>query len=141
MKRMLRTPTTHRLFPTFIDELLNDNMMNKLDNRNIPAVNIIETETGFELEVIAPGFEKNEIDTAVEGDRLVIRGNHMEEHETNQRKYTSREFRKLNFERSFHLPENINHDEIKGHYTGGIVRIELPKTTPEKPKKKRIELA
>ena len=57
---LIKKNRTHG-FPFFMDELLNSEFKSHNHrNENVPAVNIKEVESGFELELAAPGFKKEE---------------------------------------------------------------------------------
>ena len=95
-----------------------------------PAVNIKETDNGFQVEVLAPGIPKEEINIAVENETLTVSFDHKENSETTTKdaKFTRREFSIISFKRSFHIPnELVNTEGIKASHNNGILTIELPK--------------
>lgn len=93
-----------------------------------PAVNIVETEKGFRIDMAAPGFKKEDFTLNVENRTLKIKGTHKTETEEKTEKYTRREFQFGSFERKFTLPENVNEENIEAKYTDGILSIEISRS-------------
>ncbi|MBK9291469.1 MAG: Hsp20/alpha crystallin family protein [Bacteroidetes bacterium] len=92
-----------------------------------PAVNVIEKEDGFVLEVAAPGLKKEDFRVKLDNQLLTIAAEVNQNNEEKNERYTRREFWFGSFERSFQLPKTINLDQIRADYTDGILRISLPK--------------
>lgn len=103
-----------------------------------PAVNVKETETEFKLELVIPGFNKDEINLEVDKDLLRITASHEEEKNVEDEKYTRREFSVSSFQRTFQLPESVNDDGISADYKEGILHVTLPKREEALPKPKRL---
>lgn len=96
---------------------------------NLPAVNISEDEKSYSLEIVAPGFKKEDFRLKVEDDILTISAEtRSERKEENGREYTRREYSYSSFTRSFNLPDNVKDDKITAVYQEGILRLELPKS-------------
>lgn len=92
-----------------------------------PAVNIVETENGFTLEVAAPGFNKEDFNIKVEKNLLTISGKKETKQEENSPVYRRREFAFTQFERSFRLPETIDTDSVNAALNNGILKVDLAK--------------
>ena len=118
-----------------INHLINDLMENVKfpESRNydggsaLPAVNIVENEQGFELELSAAGFSKEEITLQIEKDTLVILGEKKTEETTVEKKFHRKEFTYNNFKRKFTLTEQVDKEKIEASFENGIVKIHLPK--------------
>jgi HSP20 family protein len=93
----------------------------------LPATNIKETPTAFQVELSAPGMSKDDFNIEVHGDVLNIEGKKEEENEEANERYTRKEFRTTSFVRSFRLPQNVVADSIDGKYENGILTLALPK--------------
>lgn len=106
-----------------------------------PAVNIVETEKGFALEVVAPGFNKEDINIAVNKDVLTITAKKEQNQEENTPNYRRREFAFEQFERSFRLPETIDTDQVNASLNNGILKVELVKKAELQPAVKTIAIA
>jgi HSP20 family protein len=109
--------------------------------QSVPAVNVKENETNFEIEVAAPGLTKKDFKLTAENGILTITSEKQEEREEKEKEYTRREFSYRSFSRSFTLPENTNEDEIKANYEDGILKLHVAKKVIGQPKhKKAIEV-
>ena len=121
-------------FPLSFEGLLED-MRPSGSNSSVPAVNIKDLETKYELELSVPGFNKSDFNIKVENQKLLISAELKSEDETDQDKYTRREFSYQSFERSFQLPkEMINDEAIDAKYEAGILKVILPKRPEMLPK-------
>jgi HSP20 family protein len=107
----------------------------------LPAVNISEDEKGFGVEVVAPGFKKEDFRIKVDDDVLTISAeNKQESKEGNGREYSRREYSYSSFTRSFRLPENAKDDAISARYENGILHLQIPKTARETKATKEISI-
>ena len=108
---------------------------------NIPAVNVKENETNFQIEVAAPGLSKKDFEITVDKGILSISANKETESEEKQENYTRKEFSYTSFNRSFSLPENTLEEAIEAKYEDGILILTVQKKTlTQKPEKKAIEI-
>src|SRR5205085_12198328 len=91
-------------------------------NMNFPAVNISEDEKSYSVEVVVPGFKKEDFKVKVEDDMLTISAETKSENKENGdgKEYSRREYTYSSFTRSFHLPENVKDDAIVAAYQDGI---------------------
>ncbi len=100
-----------------------------------PAVNVLEKDDHFAIEVAAPGLRKEDFAIKVEDDTLLISAERESKNEaTEEGRYTRREFAYTSFRRSFTLPETVDSDGIGATYTDGILSLRLPKRDEAKAK-------
>jgi HSP20 family protein len=99
-----------------------------------PAVDITETEDGFEVKAEIPGMKKEEIKINYEDDMLTLAGERNHETEENGKNFHRIERRYGKFERRFHLPKNMKADSIKANYKDGVLTVSIPKSEEAKPK-------
>lgn len=127
-------------FPSVMDELFKDwANHNPQTYRSIAPVNIRETENAYAVELMAPGFKKEDFNIELDNDLLTISLEVKKENtEQEEGKYTRKEFSYSSFRRSFTLPETINAEEINATYQDGILKITLPKREEALPKPKRL---
>lgn len=92
-----------------------------------PAVNVVEKEDSFLLEVAAPGLKKDDFRIKLDNQMLSISAEVSSTEEEKKERYTRREFWFGSFERSFNLPKTINLEQIRADYNEGILRVTLPK--------------
>jgi HSP20 family protein len=116
------------LFNMFFDDMITrDNLGHVRSEATVPAANVIENDTAFEIKLAAPGLKKEDFNIDLEEDVLKISSSTKNESETNDGQVHRKEFSFTSFSRSFRLPENINIDEIKAEYQAGVLLISLPK--------------
>lgn len=133
-------------FP-FRDSLTNffDNdgfILDKLWNsESLPAVNISETDNGYEIEMAVPGMKKHEFKVKVENNMLTITGEHKEEKEDKKKNYTRQEYNYNAFTRSFRLPENAKDDAVQAKYDDGVLHLMVAKKEKTTSKAKEILVA
>lgn len=99
------------------------------NNVGIP-VNIHETESAFELDVIAPGLKKEDFNVQVDKDKLTIsfeQKEQTEEKKENEPKTLRKEYHFRSFKRSFNLGEKVNTSDINASYADGVLKVTLPK--------------
>ncbi len=135
------------MFPTF-NSMVNDFFRDDdfFDGRfrmmRAPAVNVMETNDAFKLEVAAPGMKKDDFKVEVENGYLVISSETKSEKEETKDDYTRKEFSFSSFKRNFWLPEGVKEDKIKATYKDGMLYVNLPKAVVKKVEpKKRIPIS
>lgn len=130
-------------FPVVMDQFFKDILGGTQYNHlTVPPVNIKETETAFNLELVAPGLKKENFNIEIEKDLITISSeNKTEKTEETEGKFTRREFRTASFKRSFKLPENVNAEEINAAYQDGILNVTLPKKEIAEPAKRSIDIS
>jgi HSP20 family protein len=94
-----------------------------------PAVNIIESNDDFRLEMVAPGMKKENFKVEVQNGLLTVSYEHTDNREGERRdwKYTRHEYNYHSFSRSFSLPDTVETDRIDAKYTDGILNLVIPK--------------
>ena len=133
-------------FPTFADRFFNGDPFAMAESRLkpapsfSPAVNVRETETAFEVEILAPGRQRNDFKVQLHEHVLSISSEAKAESESKdaQGKYNRKEFSLERFERSFSLPENIQDNQIKATYEAGLLKLVIPKKEAEKAPQPRL---
>ena len=123
-------------------DLMNDlfeNVVSTPDFRRgtVPAVNIVETDENYKLELAAPGMKKEDFKISIDNDILTISTERKTESTEKTEKYTRKEFSYGSFLRSFTLPEIVNMESINAGYENGIMTLVLPKKEEAKPKAPR----
>ncbi len=136
------TIPTFRSINQMVDDLLNRNISDLWTNENsfftTPSVNVVETTENFRIDVAAPGVPKENFKINIEKNLLTISASNQSEkteeskEEDKNTRFTRREFNYASFQRSFHLPENIQTEDISANYEQGILTLTLPKATSKK---------
>ena len=101
-----------------------------------PAVNIIETNDDFRLEMVAPGMKKENFNLEVQNNTLTVSYDHEDNREGVRRDWTyrTREYNYHSFTRSFSLPETVESEKIQAKYESGILNVIIPKREDAKGK-------
>lgn len=131
-------------FPELMNEIFKPDWFGGIENQtnHIPPANIIETETGFELELSVPGIKKEELVIEVDNSTLTISSDVKTDEVKKEGQFRRREFSKATFKRSFTMAKSIDIEAIKADYENGILKFELPKKEEALPKpKKTISLS
>ena len=123
-------------FDTFFNDMLgNWGVMNS----TIPSVDVYEDEKAYYLEAELPGYTEDEVNVHVEKHVLHISSEKVNEKKENK-KFLVRERGYVKFDRSFTLPEGINESGIEAEFSNGILKVTLPKTPVEQPKKIEVKI-
>lgn len=88
-------------------------------------VNVLKTDSTYEIYVIAPDRAKEDFKINLKGNELTISYQVKEDAEDNKN-WIRNEFRKASFERSFFVDETIDSANIKAEYHNGILQVTLP---------------
>ena len=95
--------------------------------KNFVPVNIRETKEAYQLEVVAPGFEKNDFNINLEKSVLTISAEKKNEVKEESEKQIRKEYHYRSFKRSFTLDEKIDAEKIEAKYSNGVLMLTLPK--------------
>ena len=104
----------------------------------MPAVNIIDNEGEYEIEVAAPGLKKEDFNIAIENRLMTITVHTEREEQEKNKKFARHEFTYRSFIKSFTLPQEVDPDSINARYEDGILRILLTKDVSMIPPKKEV---
>lgn len=100
----------------------------------MPAVNIKETADNFEVEMAAPGMNKEDFKVQLDGNTLSISAEQEYRNESNGN-YTRKEFSYQAFQRTIMLPKDVvDEDKINARYENGLLRLTIPKREEVKKK-------
>ena len=127
-------------FPSLINDVFGPDWFGGVDklHASVPAVNIKEGETGFELELAVPGAKKEDFKVEIDNDVLTISSEGKTENVESKENYTRKEFSYTAFKRAFTLPESVDGSKIDATYESGILKLALPKKEEALPKPKRL---
>ncbi len=121
---------------TLVDEVFNNLLRNDYHENYVkgngiaPATNVFETEKEFKLEVLLPGFVKEDLQLNVHKNVLTVKVEKEEKEDKENKeayKYVHREFGAKNFEKKYRLPKSVDAEHISAKFENGILNIELPK--------------
>ena len=131
----------NKSFPTFFEDLIGREFIPDLYEMNgfksLPAVNIVETDDSYTIEVAAPGLDKKDFQIDLENSCLTISSEKEHKNEETNDRYARKEFSYSSFKRSFTLPETVNSDKIAASHKDGILYVKIPKKDEAKVKPAR----
>lgn len=109
------------------------------------AINVIENEKDYKVEVAAPGMTKQDFCIRLDQEnRLIICMEKKSENskEDKSGKYLRREFSYSHYEQALLLPDDILKDKIEASMENGVLNIRIPKDmeSPVVPKEYTIEI-
>ncbi len=128
-------PITRHDRESWIPDIFNDffdNRWMERTNYTAPAINVIENEKEYDVELAAPGLTKDDFQVHVDEDNnLVI---NMEKKSENSEKkhhgrYLRREFSYEKFQQMLMLPEDAEADRIEARVEHGVLNVVIPKKT------------
>ena len=127
---------------SWVDDILNTNFESEfVSNYNtgisLPAVNVIEHDDNYLVEMAIPGLNKSDFDINLDNQILSISAETKTEEESTDKNYSRREFGYSSFKRTFKLPKSVETEKISATYTDGILKVDLPKR--DEAKKKPIQ--
>lgn len=100
-----------------------------------PAVNLWTNSEGAVVTAEIPGVDPKDIDIAVEGDTLTIRGSRKPMALKEGEAFHRQERTTGDFIRSLQLPFSADAEKVNAEYKHGVLRVTLPIAEKEKPKK------
>jgi len=139
--KKMNTPTLFNerwLTDLFDDRFFDADWLRKI--QEVPAVNVMEKEKEFEIQMAAPGLTKKDFNITIENGVLTIFVEKEIENEEKDKNFTRKEYNYTNFSRSFTLPESVKTEKVDAFYENGILKLVLPKEVEAKVKPKAIEV-
>ena len=130
--------------PSIFNDFFDNDWMVKA-NATAPAINVIESDKDYKVEVAAPGMTKEDFNVHIdEENNLVISMEKKTENkeEKKEGRYLRREFSYSNYQQCYTLPEDADREKISAKVADGILEVEIPKLTPKEEAKttKNIEV-
>ena len=112
--------------PSIFNDFFDNDWMEKT-NATAPAINVIESEKNYKVEVAAPGMTKDDFNIHLGDDNeLVISMEKKVENEDKDKenkKYLRREFSYTKFQQSLYLPDNVDKEKISANVSDGVLTI------------------
>ena len=126
--------------PSIFNDFFDNDWMERA-NATAPAINVIENDKEYKVELAAPGLTKEDFDVHIDEDNnLVIsmeKKNEKKDENKNGR-YLRREFSYTKFQQTLILPDDVDKEKIAASVNHGVLEIELPKlVVTEQPRQTR----
>lgn len=116
--------------PSIFSDFFDNDWMPRM-NATTPAVNVIENETEYKVEVAAPGMTKEDfcVHLADENQLVISMEKKNETKSSDNSKYLRREFSYSKFQQTLVLPDDVEKEHINASVNDGVLTIDLPKKT------------
>ena len=130
---MLPIRRSQNWLPSIFNDFFDNDWMERA-NATAPAVNVIEHENDYCVELAVPGMSKDDFQVHVDqNDNLVITMEKKEEKKNDKKeeRYLRREFSYSKFQQTLVLPDDVEKEKISAHVEHGVLTVELPKRKSE----------
>ena len=108
----------------------------------IPAVDVAETDTAYQIKAELPGIRKEDLDVTVDEGVLTIKAEHNDNQEQTENGQLIRQERSYEkFVRSLRLGANVDEETITAEYRDGVLHVTLPKVKEVQPRKVEVSVA
>ena len=140
----VRRTATQSWLPDIFNDFFDNSWMERA-NSTAPAINVLENENQYEVELAAPGHTKDDfkVDIDHEGNLVIQMEKKSDKEEKKSRgRYLRREFSYTKFQQTLILPEDADADKIEAKVENGVLTVTIPKYVKvEQPdQKRRIEI-
>ena len=115
--------------PDIFNDFFDNSWMTRT-NYTAPAINVIETDKEYEVELAAPGLDKEDFKVHVDEEGFL----HIEMEKKAENKegkkhgrYLRREFSYEKFQQTLVLPDDVECDKIEAKVEKGVLNVRLPK--------------
>ena len=131
--------------PSVFNDLFDNDWIERSNSISAPAINVVERENEYCVEIAAPGMTKEDFNVHLDEEgNVVVSLEKKEENNENKEKghYLRREFSYTQFRQVMILPDDVDRDKISAHVENGILTVELLKKSKEEPKNdvRKIEI-
>ena len=106
----------------------------------IPAMELAETDGGYELSLELPGLEENDIDVEFADGVLTVSGEKREESEKKENGYLMSERRYGSFSRQTSLPSDVDPDSIAAKFDRGVLKLTMKKDAKAANRARKIKI-
>lgn len=122
------------------------NQMNQLMQKNAMKTDVVENGDHFTVKADLPGFEKKDINIALNDGILTVTAAHSENNDKKDEKtgkYLRHERREASYQRAFNVGEDVKPEEIEAKYENGVLTLTIPNkaaAVEQKENAKQIEV-
>ena len=123
--------------PTVFNDFFDNDFMPRA-NATAPAINVIETQDEYTVELAAPGLKKEDFNVNInEEGNLVVKMEKKNEQDDKKAHYLRREFNYTKFEQTLLLSVDVEKAKIAARVEHGVLTVTLPKTEQARTKVER----
>ncbi len=132
---MLPMRRSQNWLPSIFNDFFDNEWMEKT-NATAPAINVVETENDYRVELAAPGMTKDDFNVHLdeEGNLVIAMERKTEKKDEKKNEhYLRREFSYSKFQQTMILPDDVDKDKIAAHVEHGVLSVDLPKVPKQTP--------
>ena len=126
---MVPVRRTQNWLPDIFNDFFDNDWMVRT-NATAPAINVLENENSYDIEVAAPGMTKNDFNVHIdENGNLAIEMEKKVENKEDKKNghYLRREFSYSKFQQTMILPDDVERDKISAKVENGVLNVIIPK--------------
>ncbi len=105
----------------------------------VPPVNVVETESNFQMTLELPGIKLEDISVEFVDDTLQISGEKKVASDESAKACHCSERHGGSFKRSFRFPTDVDNEKIEARLENGLLMITMPKAAKVLPRKVEIK--
>lgn len=118
--------------PSVFNDFFDNEWMEKA-NSTAPAINVIESEKDYKIELAAPGMTKDDFNVRIDEDNCLVISMEKKNENKDEKKdgrYLRREFSYSKFQQSLILPDDVEKENISAKVEHGVLTVDIPKKAP-----------
>ena len=131
---MVPVRRTQNWLPDIFNDFFDNDWMVRT-NATAPAINVLENEHNYEIEVAAPGMKKEDFKVHIDenGNLAIEMEKRVDEKEEKKHgHYLRREFSYSKFQQTMVLPDDVDRDKISAKVENGVLNVIIPKVEKTK---------
>ncbi len=120
---------TETWLPEIFNDLFDTAWMGRT-NATAPAVNVLDNENSYEIELAAPGLTKEDFKVSLDSDgnlSIVMEKKHNENEDRKNARYLRREFAYSKYQQIMSLPDDADREKIDAKVENGVLTVSIPK--------------
>jgi HSP20 family protein len=118
--------------PSVFNDFFDNEWMEKA-NSTAPAINVIESEKDYKIELAAPGMTKDDFNVRIDEDNCLVISMEKKDDKKDEKKdgrYLRREFSYSKFQQTLILPDDVEKEHISAKVEHGVLTVDIPKKAP-----------
>ncbi len=118
--------------PSVFNDFFDNEWMEKA-NSTAPAINVIESEKDYKIELAAPGMTKDDFNVRIDEDNCLVISMEKKNENKDEKKggrYLRREFSYSKFQQTLVLPDDVEKEHISAKVEHGVLTVDIPKKAP-----------
>ena len=124
--------------PSVFNDFFDTDFLPNKVNSTAPAINVIEKQGEYDVELAAPGMTKDDFKVTLDEDEnlvVALEKKTQTEEKPDDGHYLRREFNYTSFHQTLLLPDDVDREHIAATVEHGVLKVVLPKMKPEELKK------